>query len=342
MNDEFYMSLALNEAWKYQFLTYPNPAVGCLILDKNERILSLQAHEKAGTAHAELNAICKALKSLNPTLQIPQEPNLAHDFVCKHHANLLKDATAFVSLEPCNHQGKTPPCARLFTELHFKKVIISTSDTNKIASGGALFLKQHGIEVKMGVLEQRGKELLKPFLKWQNGSFKLFKLALSLNGSALGKEVSSLESRTYAHKIRSKLDLLVIGGQTLRQDRPLLDSRLAGDKAPDLCILSHFLDQFKDQERALSLEELSVFDTTIPLFSVKERKIYAKIPKSAKFIMFEGGASFLQGVKDEMDAFLIFSNSRFNSLENIRLNLHLKPLFKGFLGEDTYGIYERA
>ena len=62
MKPEFYMNLAINEAWKYQFLTYPNPAVGCVIVDKNGQILSIKAHEEAGKAHAELNAVCEAFK----------------------------------------------------------------------------------------------------------------------------------------------------------------------------------------------------------------------------------------------------------------------------------------
>ena len=73
MND-FYMQLAINEAWKYQFLTYPNPAVGCVILNKNGKILSINAHKKAGLAHAELNAIKQALKTLNKEFQFPNNP----------------------------------------------------------------------------------------------------------------------------------------------------------------------------------------------------------------------------------------------------------------------------
>lgn len=118
----FYMNLALNEAWKYQFLTYPNPAVGCVILDKNEKILAIKAHEKAGCAHAELNAIAHAFTNLNPEISLPQEANAMHEFICKNHRGIFKDSIAFVTLEPCSHQGKTPPCAKLFSELGFKKI----------------------------------------------------------------------------------------------------------------------------------------------------------------------------------------------------------------------------
>ncbi|EAI6907058.1 bifunctional diaminohydroxyphosphoribosylaminopyrimidine deaminase/5-amino-6-(5-phosphoribosylamino)uracil reductase RibD [Campylobacter coli] len=322
----FYMNLALNEAWKYQFLTYPNPAVGCVILDKNEKILAIKAHEKAGCAHAELNAIAHAFTSLNPEISLPQEANAMHEFICKNHRGIFKDSIAFVTLEPCSHQGKTPPCAKLFSELGFKKVFISVKDENEIASKGAEFLKKQGVEIEFGILENEGKKLLKPFLKWQKGQFKLFKLALSMNGSPFGKIVSNDLSRTYAHKIRSVIDLLVLGGETIRKDRPILDARLCKGKAPDLCILSH--------------QSLENFDKSIPLFNVPHRQIYAKIPNKAKFLMYEGGENFLKNFKDEMDMFLIFQSSSLNDEKNVTMSLNFKPLYRNFLGSDTYGIYE--
>ncbi|WP_144584025.1 bifunctional diaminohydroxyphosphoribosylaminopyrimidine deaminase/5-amino-6-(5-phosphoribosylamino)uracil reductase RibD [Campylobacter coli] len=322
----FYMNLALNEAWKYQFLTYPNPAVGCVILDKNEKILAIKAHEKAGCAHAELNAIAHAFTSLNPEISLPQEANAMHEFICKNHRGIFKDSIAFVTLEPCSHQGKTPPCAKLFSELGFKKVFISVKDENEIASKGADFLKKQGVEIEFGVLEDEGKKLLKPFLKWQKRQFKLFKLALSMNGSPFGKIVSNELSRTYAHKIRSVIDLLVLGGETIRKDRPILDARLCKGKAPNLCILSH--------------HNLENFDKSIPLFNVPHRQIYTHIPNKAKFLMYEGGENFLKNFKDEMDMFLIFQSSSLNDEKNVTMPLNFKPLYRNFLGSDTYGIYE--
>lgn len=326
MNDEFYMNLALKKAWQFQFLTYPNPAVGCVICDKFGRILSINAHEKAGCAHAELSAISSALKALKPSLNIPNEPNLAHDFILKHHENALCEAVAFITLEPCMHFGKTPPCASLFPALKFKKVFVSVADTNPRAKGGAEFLRKNGVEVEFGLCENEGLNLIKPFLKWQNGTFKLFKLALSANGSALGKFVSSEESRIYAHKIRSKVDLLVLGGETVRKDRPILDARLAKEKAPDICILSR--------------RNLSEFDKEIPLFKVPNRRVLSEIPKEAKFMLFEGGARFFELFKHEMDAFLLFQNTRFVREKNVFCEANFKPLFRGELGGDNYGIYE--
>ncbi|HIC3265344.1 TPA: bifunctional diaminohydroxyphosphoribosylaminopyrimidine deaminase/5-amino-6-(5-phosphoribosylamino)uracil reductase RibD [Campylobacter jejuni] len=323
---EFYMNLALNEAWKYQFLTYPNPAVGCVILDKNGKILAIKAHEKAGLAHAELNAIAHAFKSLRPEISLPKEANALHHFICKNHQGVFKDSIAFVTLEPCSHQGKTPPCAKLFSELGFKKIFISVKDENKIASGGAEFLKKQGIEVEFDILKEEGKKLLKPFLKWQKRQFKLFKLALSMNGSPLGKIVSNDLSRTYAHKIRAVIDLLVVGGETIRKDRPILDARLCKAKAPNLCILSR--------------QNIDNFDKNIPLFKVPNRQIYTQIPSEAKFLMYEGGENFLKIFKDEIDMFLIFQSSSLNDEKNVTIPLNFKPLYRNFLGSDTYGIYE--
>ncbi|ELI2116008.1 bifunctional diaminohydroxyphosphoribosylaminopyrimidine deaminase/5-amino-6-(5-phosphoribosylamino)uracil reductase RibD [Campylobacter jejuni] len=323
---EFYMNLALNEAWKYQFLTYPNPAVGCVILDKNGKILAIKAHEKAGLAHAELNAITHAFKSLRPEISLPKEANALHEFICKNHQGVFKDSIAFVTLEPCSHQGKTPPCAKLFSELGFKKIFISVKDGNKIASGGAEFLKKQGIEVEFDILKEEGKKLLKPFLKWQKGQFKLFKLALSMNGSPFGKIVSNELSRTYVHKIRAVIDLLVVGGETIRKDHPILDARLCKAKAPNLCILSR--------------QNIDNFDKNIPLFKVPNRQIYTQIPSEAKFLMYEGGENFLKTFKDGIDMFLIFQSSSLNDEKNVTIPLNFKPLYRNFLGSDTYGIYE--
>ncbi|TEY01977.1 bifunctional diaminohydroxyphosphoribosylaminopyrimidine deaminase/5-amino-6-(5-phosphoribosylamino)uracil reductase RibD [Campylobacter sp. US33a] len=324
----FYMNLALNEAWKYQFLTYPNPAVGCVILDKNGQILSIKAHEKAGCAHAELNAIAVALKSLKPEFSLPTNANDLHEFILKNHQNLLNRAVAFVTLESCAHQGKTPPCVKLFTELGFKKVYISIKDENKIASGGVEILRKNGVEVEVGVLESEGRKLLMPFLKWQKGQFKLFKLALSMNGSPFGKIISNEASRTYAHKIRSVLDLLVVGGETIRKDKPILDARLSQGKAPNLCILTR--------------KKLESFDQNLAFFKVPNRQIFTQIPKEAKFIMYEGGENFLKLLKDEMDMFLIFHNSKFRGDKNLNMDLEFNPLHRTFFDEDICGFYTLA
>ena len=350
MNDEFYMDLALSEAWKFQILTYPNPAVGCLILDENGQILSCKAHEKAGYLHAEPTtiffALCKKSKKFKDDFikaynakfssNIKEdefgllEPKFTYEFILKNHSNLLKNAKAYVTLEPCLHHGKTPPCVNLLKELGFRDVIIGSHDENQIASGGGNLLKSAGIKVKFGVLKERCDKLLEPFLAHQNGGFSFLKIALSKNGVASGGIITNELSRTHVHKLRSVIDTLVIGGNTVRVDRPKLDSRLvSGGKNPDVLIYSR-----SDK-----------FDKTIPLFSVPGRKVSIQKKLSLTGLsMFEGAGEFLKLAKDGKLAnvkwLLIYQSSNFKDGKNFSLDLNLKPLFSGKFGDDSYTWYE--
>ena len=134
MNDEFFMRLGLEEAWKYQLLTYPNPAVGCVVVAKNGEILSVQAHQKAGTFHAELRAIISALGKINKNFNelFKLDAPAAYEQILKHHNNLLCGAKVYVSLEPCSHFGRTPPCATLLKELKISQIIIGVMDKNSL------------------------------------------------------------------------------------------------------------------------------------------------------------------------------------------------------------------
>ncbi|CAD7286680.1 Riboflavin biosynthesis protein RibD [Campylobacter majalis] len=354
MSDEFYMDLALNEAWKYQILTYPNPAVGCVICDKFGKILSIKAHKKAGYLHAEPMAILFALFNLNDeilnkflneynvcftqsfkTLTELNEADLdakfCYEFILSNHGNLLNDASAYVTLEPCSHHGKTPACAILIKQLGFKRVIISVCDENKIASGGAKILKEAGIDVKIGVLKEHTKKLMLPFKTWLNGNFIFYKLAMSANGVITGGIISNELSRTHMHKLRGVIDLLVIGGNTVRVDRPVLDARLANAKAPDVAIYSTKRD----------------FDTDIALFSVKNRnvEILDNLEVINKpLVMIEGGEQMLKkialGEILNVKWVLIYQSSEFKNADNIKLDVRLKPLYEGRLGDDRYGWYE--
>lgn len=349
MNDEFYMSLALNEAWKYQLLTFPNPAVGCVVVDKFGKILSVNAHKKAGLLHAEANAVFEALCKINSKFfskfisqyeakfGIKFEPNLSqilefdslntdfvYEFIIKNHENLLKNAKAFVTLEPCSHTGKTPPCANLLANLGFEQVVIGSKDRNKIACGGGEILKNSGVEVKFGILLEQCDELIEPFVAWSNGNFSFFKLAISANGVIKGGIISSQNSRAHAHKIRSLVDLLVIGGSTVRIDRPILDSRLnLGGKNPDVLIYSR----------------LGKFDPNLPLFGVKNREVYIKdslnLAWEKKFVMFEGGENFLKNLPTNIKWLLIYRSSKFLSASNANLDLNLKILHETKFNEDS-------
>lgn len=327
--EDFYLSLALHEAWKYQGLTYPNPAVGCAIVSEEGKLLALSAHQKAGLAHGELEAVKSALSKLNPNLIFPKNPNDLHGFILKYHNNLLKNSTIYVTLEPCSHTGKTPSCALLLRELKPKCVVFGLEDLNKIASGGAQILKNANIKVVKSSLKEECFELIEPFLMWQKGNFSFFKLALSLNGVIKGGVISCEKSRELVHKLRDKCDSLLIGGNTVRVDRPTLDARLCGGSAPDILIYSKSKD----------------FDKDIPLFNVKRRKVFIDSNFDAmmdfRFTMIEGGEGMIKSLPKTTSHFLLFHSPRFMDGENIKANLNLKLLWQDKIGEDSYGWYKK-
>jgi len=120
IDDTFFMELAIKEAWKFQLLTYPNPAVGCCIVDGDGSLLALRAHEKAGCAHAEVLALQDAyVKLTNDTSILSYSSSHdIHQFLLNNHNNIFSKCTLYVTLEPCAHTGKTPSCALLICNLH--------------------------------------------------------------------------------------------------------------------------------------------------------------------------------------------------------------------------------
>ena len=317
VNDIFLMDIAIKEAWKYQGLTYPNPAVGALVSDDFGAILSCKAHTQAGFPHAEVEAIKDAFIKLTNDSKLKKiyDSTDIHDYLISKHNGIFKNYILYVTLEPCNHYGKTPPCSRLIKELGFKRVVVGVRDFNKIASGGVEFLRQNGIEVDVLNGCQKCKNLLLPFLNWQKSRFVFFKLAMSLNGVVDGGIITSRSSRELVHRFRDKCDLLVIGGNTVRVDRPTLDARLCSGRAPDILIYSK-----KDN-----------FDKTIPLFDVKNRQVFIssdfKILDNYKNIMIEGGEGMLKATKNIVDMYAIFHSPNFKSGGCLRFELKLNQLF---------------
>ena len=288
------MTQAINEAWKYQFLTYPNPAVGACVV-KDNTILSTQAHKIAGMPHAEVNAIKEAFLKLNynEKLNSLTSSNDIHEYLIKNHNNIFHDCEIYVTLEPCNHIGKTPACANLLKELKFKKVYIGRYDSNNEATGGVNTLISANIDVEV-LNDKRCDDLLYPFTLWQKDKFLFFKLAIREDGSCDGGYITTQDSLKLVHEIRTKLDLLIIGGNTVRTDRPTLDSRFAKiNKACDIMIYS------KSKQ----------FDKTIPLFNVLNRKVTISDDIEnikSNFTMIEGGFNLLNIVKNKIDMLMLF------------------------------------
>jgi len=296
INKNFYMNLALREAWKYQGLTYPNPAVGCTIVGKHGEVLAVQAHKKAGEPHAEVEALKIAYYKLTSDKKILTLTTSAqiHTHLLENHNGCFSGISVFTTLEPCSHIGKTPSCATLLSKLKIKKLFVGSQDSNKEASGGNEIVKESNIEVEDSLLKEECDALLKPFNTWKKERFVFFKWAQRLNGTVDSGVISSQKSRTLVHAMRDVCDLLVIGGNSVRVDRPTLDARLVNGRAPDVLILSRS----------------GEFDKTIGLFHVKNRKVIISdnfdILKEYKNIIIEGGGNMFELSKDIADYYLCF------------------------------------
>lgn len=324
IDDNFYMKLAIDEAWKYQLLTYPNPAVGCVIV-KNGKLLAIEAHKEVGLPHAEINALKTAYLKDNPNsvLKTKSSSQDIHNFFLENHNNFFEDCEIFVTLEPCNHIGKTPSCANLLKKLKPKRVIVSVKDPNKVASGGLETLKNASLDVTLGVLEKDGENLLLPFTSWQNKPCIFFKMAQTLNGSIDGK-ISSNKALAYVHTLRDKIDLLVIGGNSVRTDKPKLDTRYICGRNPDIFIYS----------------KNKIFDTNIPLFKVPNRKVTISDDLfkllDYKFIMIEGVYNLLDKLKERIDFLILIISPKIRSGQNSLndINLDFEILHENYIGED--------
>lgn len=293
---DFYMDIAISKAWEFQTLTLPNPSVGALILDSNNAIIALNAHEVFGGCHAELSAIKSAFIHLSGNREIETiiNPFEVYDYLIKNHNGYFFNTKIFVTLEPCAHSGKTPSCATLLSVLRPNEVIISHKDINKFASGGIEILKSSGIKVTYGILENKGRDLLYPFLCICNqASFTIYKIAQRLNGSFENGIISSKDSMIYSHKMRSVADNIIISQKTILNDNPLLDSRLVCGKAPNIIVvgrknrLHNGLNIFKVDRKVSFVSDLDDISTT-------------------GFNIVEGGAILFDEIKDKIDFLLVF------------------------------------
>ena len=290
------MKLALDAAWEYQLLTFPNPAVGAACISKEGSILSIGAHKIAGGPHAEVYALRDAYTILSGDNTIAEcdDSHIIHDYLRTHHNGIFKLVSMSVTLEPCSHSGKTPSCALLIRDLEIKELFIACKDPNPDAAGGGEILSASGIQCTFGIMEYEGEKLLEPFILWQNNPFVFFKWAQRLDGTIDNGTISSTASRTHMHTLRNKCDLIVIGGNTVRKDRPTLDARLVNGKAPDVLIYSQNTD----------------FDTTIALFRVPNRQVFIEATferiKEYRLVMIEGGAGMLEATRDVSDWYLSY------------------------------------
>lgn len=203
---ERYMNLAMKLALKARGKTSPNPMVGSVVV-KNGHVIGKGYHEKAGLAHAEVVALDEA-------------------------GNNAKGACLYVTLEPCAHFGRTPPCVDKIIKSGVKEVIVGMIDPNPLNNGkGIEILRQHKIKVQVGVLEDDLKRINRPFLKYitKRMPFVTVKVAQSLDGriatkTSDSKWITSDKSRAYAHKIRQDYDAIMVGVNTVLRDNPRLEA----------------------------------------------------------------------------------------------------------------------
>ena len=313
--DQLCMQLALDKAWEFQLLTYPNPAVGALVTYKG-RIVSIEAHQKAGTSHAEVLALLKAYEAISgKRVDFDHfDASLAHDFLLSIPIRFFSDCTLYVTLEPCSHQGKTPSCALLLSKLRPARVVIAASDPVLSHSGGMGMLEGAGVKVESGILEKKARDLLEPFLIWQKRAFVLFKLAQTINGRIGGGYLSSRSSLGHVHRLREVCGTLLIGGNTVRTDRPRLDCRFTGASAPNVLIYS----------------KREAFDDTIPLFNVEGRSVSVTqkldFLKKPSFVLVEGGEGMLRALSGEIDWYLFYQVPKLSS-HNLTYNIDKELTF---------------
>lgn len=194
--------------------TAPNPAVGCVIV-KNGEIVGEGWHKKAGTPHAEIHALYAA-------------------------GEAARDADVYVTLEPCSHYGKTPPCAEALIEAGVRRVFAAMVDPNpKVSGKGIEMLRSAGIEVNLGPMGVESRFLNEPFIKHVTTGlpFVILKSAMTLDGKTAtdtgdSKWITNDKSRRYVHRLRAMVDAVMVGVGTVSADDPLLTCRIAGGKDP--------------------------------------------------------------------------------------------------------------
>lgn len=221
-SDEVFMRRALDLARKGQGHVEPNPMVGCVVLESGE-IVAEGFHEAFGGPHAERAAAANAAD--------PQR---------------LARGTWYITLEPCCHHGKTPPCTDLLLRFKPPRVVVAMRDPFPAVSGGGVAqLSAAGIDVLVGVCEMEARRLNAPYLKRvvHNRPWVIAKWAMTLDGkiataSGQSRWISGEESRRHVHRVRGRMDAIIIGNRTLSADDPLLTARPPGPRTPRRIILA--------------------------------------------------------------------------------------------------------
>ena len=271
MNHQKLMQRCINLGEKALGKTYPNPNVGSLLF-YDGKIISESFTSEYGKNHAEINVINKI-----------------------NDNDVLKKSTLFVTLEPCSHFGKTPPCCNAIFNKKIKNVVIGCKDPNELVNGGGInFLKSNDVNVEYGVLEKECKDLHKRFftfhkkkrpyiiLKWAETSDGF--ISPSINKSGRPFWISNKFSRQLSHKWRSKEHAILVGGQTFEIDNPILNTRNWDNNDPLRFVLT---------------KNKKIYNKNFQIISNKKYLIASEIneilfQKNIQSIIIEGGKKTLE------------------------------------------------
>lgn len=302
---ETYMRRALELALLGKGKVSPNPMVGCVIV-KDDKIIGEGWHQQYGEAHAEVNAI-----------------NSVAD------KSQLEGADIYVSLEPCAHHGKTPPCADLVASYPFRKLFIANTDPNPLVSGkGIELVKKAGIEVKTGILEDMGESINSRFFTFMRKKrpYIILKWAQTADGFIARKDftskwISNSISRKLVHKWRAEEDAIMVGRNTAMHDNPSLNVRDWSGTNPIRIVIDSSLSLPADLK--LFNGEVKTLCYNLVRSEEQENNIFIKLEKEQPFlpqimddlysrkiqsVIVEGGSVLLnsfiqQGLWDEVRRF---------------------------------------
>jgi diaminohydroxyphosphoribosylaminopyrimidine deaminase / 5-amino-6-(5-phosphoribosylamino)uracil reductase len=261
MDDHYFMKMALSLAYKGSGFTSPNPAVGAVIV-KNGVVVGKGYHRAAGKPHAEIEALNDA-------------------------GDTAKDAVLYVTLEPCNHFGRTPPCTEKILNAGIKHVVIAMKDPNPNVKGGGIeTLKAHGIKVSLNILKKEAEKLNEAFIFHTKNKrpFVTLKCAATLDGriatsTGNSKWITGPESRKYVHQLRHSSDAIMVGLGTVLKDDPSLTTRLEKIRCQDpkrIILDSHL--KIPEKARLLNLNSPaeSIIVTTEGIAKARRKKIEDK------------------------------------------------------------------
>lgn len=217
--DRVHMARCLELAERYRGRTSPNPIVGCVVVDKRGEVIAEGAHKGPGTDHAEIDAL-KKVKRKAP------------------------GGTLYVNLEPCQHHGRTPPCAPVVRESGVARVVVGMEDPIEGHGGGIEHLRRAGISVSVGVLRAECERANRPFLMWATQGRPAFtlKAAITLDGkiatiAGQSKWITGELARADVHRMRDTHDAVLVGVGTVLADDPWLSARLDGARDPARIVL---------------------------------------------------------------------------------------------------------